>query len=242
MNDHTIRSDMVTRDDADRLTPRQRTVLDSITDSIRTRGYPPSVREIGQTADLSSTTSVIRHLRTLERKGFLNRDASRTRSYAPTARALALATATQPTASDDCPTKGVEEIRREAAVAWVPLVVRFTAGTPHQAGPQVQEVLPMPRQVVGEGELVAMTMRGPSMTDAGIHDGDILTVRRQRVAAHGDIVAALLDGEAGEATARKLQVTADGIWLLPCSPAFTPAPLTSRTAILGKVVAVLRAL
>jgi repressor LexA len=242
MNDSAIHLGVApARDDADRLTLRQRAVLDCITASVRTRGYPPSMREIGKTVGLSSTTSVAHHLRELERKGFLHRDPHRPRASALTARALALVSNLQPTASAGHLAQHVGE-DQQAAVAWVPLITRFTADAPHQSGPQGQEMLPMPRRVVGEGELFAVTMRGQSMNEAQIRDGDMLTVRRQRIAAHDDIVAALLDGDAGAATVRKLQIAEGRLWLMPCSHAFDPIRVEASTAILGKVIAVLRPL
>ncbi|GHH55415.1 transcriptional repressor LexA [Streptomyces candidus] len=243
MNDSAIHLGVTpARDDADLLTLRQRAVLDCITASIRTRGYSPSMREIGKTVGLSSTTSVAHHLRELERKGFLHRDPHRPRACALTARALALVSDPQPTAFASHLAQHVEEDQQQPAVAWVPLITRFTVDAPHQSGPQGQEMLPMPRRVVGEGELFAVTMRGQSMNEAQICDGDVLTVRRQRIAAHNDIVAALLDDDDGEATVRKLQIADGRLWLMPCSPAFDPIPVKSSTAILGKVVAVLRPL
>ncbi|MFD3511933.1 transcriptional repressor LexA [Streptomyces sp. NPDC058657] len=242
MHDSTIGPGVPARDDADRLTPRQKAVLECITDSVRTRGYPPSMREIGETVGLSSTSSVAHQLRELARKGFLHRDPHRPRAYALAARALALVSDPRPTDSDDYPAELVEADQQETKVAWVPLIGRFAAGLPHQAGPEVQEVLPMPRRAVGDGELLAVTIRGQSMIDAGIREGDVVTVRRQRIAAHGDIVAALLDRQGGEVTVRKLRITEDGMWLMPCNPAFTPIPLESSTAILGKAVSVLRSL
>jgi repressor LexA len=200
------------------------------------------MREISKTVGLSSTTSVAHHLRELERKGFLHRDPHRPRACALTARALALVSDPQPTASAGRLAPYVEEDQQRAVVAWVPLITRFPADAPHQTGPQGQEMLPMPRRVVGEGELFAVTMHGESMNEAQIRDGDVLTVRRQRIAAHDDIVAALLDGESGEVTVRKLQIAEGRLWLMPCSHVFDRLPVESSTAILGKVIAVLRPL
>ncbi|MFI5808635.1 transcriptional repressor LexA [Streptomyces sp. NPDC051561] len=229
-------------EDADGLTLRQRAVLEAITESVRTRGYPPSMREIGHTVDLSSTSSVAHQMMALERKGFLHRDPQRPRAYALAARALALVSDPVPTPSDDYLAERAEEAEREAAVARVPLLSPITTGTLNLAEEPVQELLAMPRRAVGHGTLFALTVTGQSMIDAGIYEGDVVTVRAQKTAAHGDIVAALPAGEGSSPTVKKLRITEDGMWLMPCNLAFQSIPLQSSTAILGKVVAVLRSL
>ncbi|GAA2720284.1 MULTISPECIES: transcriptional repressor LexA [Streptomyces] len=218
------------------LTVRQRAVLACISESVRTRGYPPSMQEIGDAVSLASTSSVAHQLKSLQRMGFLQRDPHRPRAYVLAPRAQALAsTHPLPPPHDAYPGEQAEP----AAVAQVPLLDRIAAGSPVLTDQDVQEVLPMPRHVVGDGELFALTVVGQSMIDAGIREGDIVTVRRQSAAEPGDIVAVLLDG--GEVTVKKLRIADDGVWLMPCNLAYSPLRLENRT-ILGKVVAVLRSL
>ncbi|MFF4410350.1 transcriptional repressor LexA [Streptomyces sp. NPDC001404] len=228
-------------EDADGLTDRQRAVLTCILGSVRSRGYPPSMREIGEAVKLSSTSSVAHQLLVLERKGFLFRDPHRPRAYALAPHAQALAdTRSLPTPSDAHLSTRADEAERNAAVAQVPLIGQIAAGTPLLAEQEVQDVLPMPRQAVGHGELFALTVVGQSMIDAGIREGDVITVRRQSAADPGDIVVALL--ASGEATVKKLRIADDGVWLMPCNIAYQPTRLENDGTILGKVVAVLRSL
>ncbi|WP_232246603.1 transcriptional repressor LexA [Kitasatospora mediocidica] len=212
------------RTDEAGLTERQRRVIEVIRDSVQRRGYPPSMREIGQAVGLSSTSSVAHQLMALERKGFLRRDPHRPRAYE---------------------VRGVEVTRPNTAEAagrpstsYVPLVGRIAAGGPILAEQTVEDVFPLPRQLVGEGELFALTVRGDSMIEAAICDGDWVTVRRQPVAENGDIVAAMIDGEA---TVKRLKREDGRIWLMPHNAAYDPIPGDNAT-ILGKVVAVLRRL
>ncbi|GLW55914.1 LexA repressor [Kitasatospora phosalacinea] len=212
------------RTDEAGLTERQRRVIEVIRDSVQRRGYPPSMREIGQAVGLSSTSSVAHQLMALERKGFLRRDPHRPRAYE---------------------VRGVEVARPAAAetsgrpsTSYVPLVGRIAAGGPILAEQTVEDVFPLPRQLVGEGELFALTVKGDSMIEAAICDGDWVTVRKQPVAENGDIVAAMIDGEA---TVKRLKREDGKIWLLPHNAAYEPIPGDNAT-ILGKVVAVLRRL
>ncbi|GAB7180700.1 transcriptional repressor LexA [Kitasatospora sp. Ki12] len=212
------------RTDEAGLTERQRRVIEVIRDSVQRRGYPPSMREIGQAVGLSSTSSVAHQLMALERKGFLRRDPHRPRAYE---------------------VRGVEVARPNTAetagrpsTSYVPLVGRIAAGGPILAEQTVEDVFPLPRQLVGEGELFALTVRGDSMIEAAICDGDWVTVRRQPVAENGDIVAAMIDGEA---TVKRLKREDGRIWLMPHNPAYEPINGDNAT-ILGKVVAVLRRL
>ncbi|GAA3028894.1 transcriptional repressor LexA [Streptomyces lactacystinicus] len=212
------------RTDEAGLTERQRRVIEVIRDSVQRRGYPPSMREIGQAVGLSSTSSVAHQLMALERKGFLRRDPHRPRAYE---------------------VRGVEVARPNTAetagrpsTSYVPLVGRIAAGGPILAEQTVEDVFPLPRQLVGEGELFALTVRGDSMIEAAICDGDWVTVRRQPVAENGDIVAAMIDGEA---TVKRLKREDGRIWLMPHNSAYEPINGDNAT-ILGKVVAVLRRL
>ncbi|GLF98258.1 transcriptional repressor LexA [Streptomyces yaizuensis] len=214
--------------DTSSLTERQQAVLACISDSVRTRGYPPSMREIGQSLQLTSVSSVAHHLLTLERKGFLCRDRHRPRAYA-------LAPHVQ-----QALTGRAGQAERTADVAEVPLLGPIAAGMPLLAEQNVQDVLAMSRAVVGHGELFALKVADQSMSDAGILGGDVVAVRRYRAAEPGDIVAALLAG--GGVTVRKLHVAHDGVWLMPYNRDHSPIRLEDGGAVLGKVVAVLRSL
>ncbi|WP_033354286.1 transcriptional repressor LexA [Kitasatospora aureofaciens] len=211
------------RADADGLTERQRRVIDVIRDSVQRRGYPPSMREIGQAVGLTSTSSVAHQVKALERKGFLYRDPHRPRAYRVWA---------------DRQTTPTDTTENTGAPIPVPLVGRIAAGGPILAEQTVEDVFPLPRQLVGEGELFALTVRGDSMVEAAITDGDTVVIRRQPVAENGDIVAAMIDGEA---TVKRLKREHGQIWLMPHNPAFEPINGDTAT-ILGKVVAVLRRL
>lgn len=222
----------------DGLTARQRRVLETIRESVERRGYPPSMREIGEAVGLTSPSSVAHQLASLERKGFLRRDPNRPRAIEvilpgehgrielPVEAGSGLATAVGETlAGDDRP-----------APAYVPLVGRIAAGGPILAEQSVDEVLPLPRQLVGDGELFLLRVVGDSMIDAAICDGDLVAVRRQPVAENGEVVAAMIDGEATVKTFKRR----DGhIWLLPQNPSYQPIAGDDAT-VLGRVVAVMR--
>lgn len=212
------------------LTPRQRKVLTVIRDWVDRYGYPPSVREIGDAVGLTSTSSVHHQLRTLERKGFLRRDPNRTR-------AVDVRPPEQP-AGDGADTE-TEAVRSERpAPAFVPLIGDIAAGGPILAEQAVQDVFPLPREIVGEGTLFLLNVKGDSMVDAAITDGDWVVVRQQPVAEQGEVVAAMIDGEATVKTFRRK----DGhIWLMPANEAYEPIP-GDDASILGRVVAVMRRL
>jgi repressor LexA len=212
------------------LTWRQRKVLQVIRESVQRRGYPPSMREIGEAVGLTSTSSVSYQLSTLQSKGYLRRDAGRPRTVEvrlpghPAVRP-------EPEIDDDTP---MDIASQEAA--YVPLVGRIAAGGPILAEESIEDIFPLPRQIVGEGNLFLLKVVGDSMINAAIADGDWVVVRQQPVAENGDIVAAMLDGEA---TVKTFKRSADHIWLMPHNPAYTPIP-GDEAEILGKVVAVLR--
>jgi repressor LexA len=216
-------------DAGDGLTPRQRRVLETIRDSVERRGYPPSMREIGEAAGLASPSSVSHQLAALERKGFLRRDPHRPRAIevvAPDAPAVVVEPQVDETGSGD----------QRPTPSYVPVVGRIAAGGPILAEQAVEDVFPLPRQLVGEGQLFLLKVVGDSMVDAAICDGDWVVVRQQQVAENGDIVAAMLDGEATVKTFKRR----DGhVWLLPHNPAFEPIPGDHAT-VLGRVTAVLR--
>ena len=212
------------------LTWRQRKVLQVIRESVQRRGYPPSMREIGEAVGLTSTSSVSYQLSTLQAKGYLRRDAGRPRTVEvrlpghPAVRP-------EPDFDDEAP---MDIASQEAA--YVPLVGRIAAGGPILAEEAIEDIFPLPRQIVGEGNLFLLKVVGDSMINAAIADGDWVVVRQQPVAENGDIVAAMLEGEA---TVKTFKRSADHIWLMPHNPAYTPIP-GDEAEILGKVVAVLR--
>lgn len=213
------------------LTPRQRKVLAVIRDWVDRYGYPPSVREIGDAVGLTSTSSVHHQLRTLERKGFLRRDPNRTR-------AVDVRSPEQPGGGDAGEPEPEAPGSARPAPAFVPLIGDIAAGGPILAEQAVQDVFPLPREIVGEGTLFLLNVKGDSMVDAAITDGDLVVVRQQPVAEQGEVVAAMIDGEATVKTFRRR----DGhIWLMPANPAYDPIP-GDDASILGRVVAVLRRL
>ena len=213
----------------DGLTQRQRRVLEVIRDSIERRGYPPSVREIGEAVGLSSASSVAHQLSVLQKKGWLRRDPNRPRALdvrlpgdTPGAPAP---TVVAPAGAEETP-----------APTYVPLVGRIAAGGPVLAEQAVEDVFPLPRELVGEGTLFMLKVAGDSMVDAAICDGDWVVVRQQPTAENGEIVAAMIDGEATVKTYKRR----DGhVWLMPHNEAYEPIPGDDAT-VLGRVVTVLR--
>lgn len=206
------------------LTRRQRLVLETINEAVAARGYPPSMREIGDAVGLTSSSSVAHQLQTLERKGFLRRDPKRPRAME----------VVMPEA-DDAPAPPVE-IEPGGSAVNVPLVGRIAAGIPITAEEQVEDVFTLPERLVGGGDLFLLQVVGDSMIDAAICDGDWVVVRSQSTAEKGEIVAAMIDGEA---TVKTFVQRDDHVWLMPHNPAFAPI-LGDHAEILGKVVAVLR--
>lgn len=211
------------------LTARQRTILDVIRASVNERGYPPSIREIGDAVGLTSTSSVAHQLRTLERKGYLRRDANRPRAVG--VRGPEDASGSETFARTD--SAGSDALPEPT---FVPVLGRIAAGGPILAEEAVEDVFPLPRELVGDGDLFLLKVVGESMIDAAICDGDWVVVRQQHVADNGDIVAALIDGEA---TVKTFKRTGSQVWLMPHNPIFDPIP-GNDAAILGKVVTVLR--
>ena len=208
------------------MTERQRTILDVIRASVTSRGYPPSIREIGDAVGLTSTSSVAHQLRTLERKGYLRRDPNRPR-------------AVDVRGSEDSVAPVVTDVSGSDALpepAFVPVLGRIAAGGPILAEQAVEDVFPLPRELVGEGSLFLLKVVGESMVDAAICDGDWVVVRQQNVADNGDIVAAMIDGEA---TVKTFKRTGGQVWLMPHNPAFDPIP-GNDAVVLGKIVTVIR--
>ncbi len=217
------------------LTWRQRKVLQVIRESVQKRGYPPSMREIGEAVGLTSTSSVSYQLSTLQRKGYLHRDVGRPRTVEvrlPGHPAVRPEPGREEDEVGNIP--GIDIPSQEAA--YVPLVGRIAAGGPILAEQAVEDVFPLPRQLVGEGTLFLLRVAGDSMINAAIADGDWVVVRQQPDANNGDIVAAMLDGEA---TVKTFKQSDGHVWLIPHNPAYTPI-LGDEASILGRVVAVLR--
>jgi repressor LexA len=203
------------------LSPRQRRIMEFLREWGDQHGYPPSVREIGEAVGLVSPSSVAYQLKALQRKGYLRRDPNR------------------PRAVDVRPASELVEEEtdvRRPAPAYVPLLGSIAAGGPILAEEMIEDVLPLPRELVGEGTLFLLQVKGDSMIDAAICDGDWVTVRQQPEAENGEIVAALIEGEA---TVKTFQHREGHVWLVPQNPAFDPIP-GDRATIMGKVVAVLR--
>jgi len=208
----------------DDLTPRQRRVLEVMRDWVERFGYPPSVREIGEAVGLTSTSSVAHQLRALERKGYLRRDPNRPR-------AVGIRPAESAPDTSEAPSARPTPI-------FVPVVGRIAAGGPVLAEQLVEDVFPLPKEIVGEGSLFLLRVAGDSMVEAAITDGDWVVVRQQPTAENGDIVAAMIDAEATVKTFKRR----DGhVWLLPHNPAYEPIP-GDEAIVLGRVVAVLRRL
>jgi repressor LexA len=220
------------------LTPRQRAILAMIRETVETRGYPPSVREIGEGVGLTSPSSVAHQLGTLERMGFLRRDPNRPRALVVADAPEAVTTQPAAAPSPRLRAVAVDDGPHRPEAAYVPVVGRIAAGGPLLAEQEVEAVFPLPRDLVGEGELFMLKVVGDSMIDAAICDGDWVVVRQQNTADNGDIVAALLDDEATVKTFKRR----DGhVWLMPHNPAYAPI-LGDQATIMGKVVTVLRRL
>ncbi|MEV8146552.1 transcriptional repressor LexA [Arthrobacter sp. NPDC080073] len=225
------------------LTVRQKKILETIQRSVNDHGYPPSMREIGDTVGLASLSSVTHQLSQLEKLGYLRRDPKRPRAMEVLMPLTLDAGSAIP--GVEAPAKlrsagglAVTELASASDTAMVPLVGRIAAGGPILADQTVEDVLPLPRQLVGHGELFMLKVAGDSMIDAAICDGDWVVVRRQNDALNGDIVAALLDDEATVKTFRQR----DGhTWLLPQNTQYEPI-LGDHATIMGKVVSVLRSL
>ncbi|WP_062384744.1 transcriptional repressor LexA [Demequina iriomotensis] len=220
------------RDPATGLTARQRAVVDFIRATVLDRGYPPSMREIGDAVGLTSPSSVKHQLTALEQKGVLRRDPHRPRAI----EVVLPGEEPAPSVVAAPPAPVVVAPGMPDDVSLVPLVGRIAAGGPILAEQSVEDTFALPRQLTGDGELFMLQVSGDSMVDAAICDGDWVVVRRQNSCDNGDIVAALLDDEATVKTFRRK----DGqVWLMPHNPAYTPIDGT-HASIMGKVVSVLR--
>ena len=221
--------------DATGLTPRQQRILAHIKEAIEKRGYPPSMREIGEAVGLTSSSSVAHQLKVLEGKGFLKRDPNRPRAlevFLPEVMAARRSIGSAEETSVD--ETGIGDAM--PAASYVPVVGRIAAGGPILAEERVEDIFPLPKQLVGDGQLFLLEVSGDSMVDAAICDGDYVVIRQQPTAENGEIVAAMLDGEA---TVKTFQKKSGQIWLLPHNEAYDPIDGTNAT-ILGKVTTVLR--
>ncbi|HVC26470.1 MAG TPA: transcriptional repressor LexA [Acidimicrobiales bacterium] len=205
------------------LTGKRRQILEFIAEQIRSRGFPPSVREIGEAVGLTSSSTVHTHLQVLQRQGYLRRDPTKPRAIAVSFE----------------PTSGAAIAPRP--VTHVPLLGDVAAGTGVLAEQVVQEVLPLPEDLTGPGQLFMLKVRGESMLGAGILDGDFVVVRRQEDADSGDVVVAGIPG--GEATVKTLRRHRGRILLVASNPAYADIDLAPEdVTIYGKVVTVLRRL
>ncbi len=221
--------------DATGLTPRQLRVLAHIKDAIELRGYPPSMREIGDAVGLTSSSSVAHQLKVLEEKGFLKRDPNRPRAlevFLP--EVLKARRSISSAAESTYDETGSGDAMPPAS--YVPMVGRIAAGGPILAEERVETIFPLPQELVGDGTLFMLEVAGDSMIDAAICNGDYVVIRQQPTANNGEIVAAMIDGEA---TVKTFQRKDGQVWLLPHNEAYDPIDGTHAT-ILGKVTAVLR--
>jgi repressor LexA len=218
------------------LTARQQRIIQVIETCQRDLGYSPSMREIGDATGLASTSSVSYQLSALEKKGFLVRGARRPRTAVVrpvSARARRPAGSRQPAAGREPPAGA-------CPAAYVPVVGRIAAGGPILAEQLIEEdAFPLPKELVGEGNLIALRVAGDSMIGAAIADGDWVVVRRESDVENGDIVAATIDGIEVEGTVKTFKRADGHVWLMPHNPVYTPI-LGDDAVIVGKVVAVLR--
>jgi len=203
------------------LSPRQISILEFIKTASESQGYAPSMREIGDAAGLNSPASVKYQLDILEEKGFIRRDENRGRAMEVV-----------------LPDAASGEAAPTDKTRFIPLVGSIAAGVPITADQQVQETLPLPESLVGKGELFMLKVKGESMIDAAICDGDYVVIRQQKDANNGEIVAAMIDGEA---TIKTFSRKSGHIWLLPANDKFAPID-GDHCEILGKVTAVLRSI
>jgi len=203
------------------LTTRQVSILDFIKTSTESQGYAPSMREIGEAAGLNSPASVKYQLDILEEKGFIRRDADRGRAMEVV-----------------LPESMSGESAHTDMTRFIPLVGSIAAGVPITADQQVEETLPLPESLVGKGDLFMLKVKGESMINAAICDGDYVVIRQQKDANNGEIVAAMIDGEA---TVKTFSRKSGHVWLLPANDDFAPID-GDQCEVLGIVTAVLRSI
>ena len=203
------------------LSERQQQVLDYIRKTVAERAYPPSVREIGEAVGLSSPSTVHSHLSALVKAGAIKRDPTKPR-------AIMIVEDAQPVAAAPLPDR----------VREVPVLGRIAAGTPILAAEHVEEILVLPVDLVGNDPVFLLEVKGDSMIEAGIFEGDLVAVRSQKDARDGEIVAALIDGE--EASVKRLRRRDGKVILESANPAYEPMVFSDGVEIVGKVVSVLR--
>ena len=201
------------------LTERQQQVLDYIRETVNDRGYPPSVREIGEAVGLSSPSSVHAQLNSLVEAGMIKKDPSKPRAIVVV---------------EETPAVDIHDRRMRD----VPVLGRIAAGTPILAAEQIDEVMPLPTELVGDGPVFLLEVKGDSMIDAGIHEGDLVAIHKQSDARDGEIVACLIDGE--EATVKRLQRKDGKVFLHSENPDYEPMVFAEGVELIGKVVSVLR--
>jgi repressor LexA len=204
-----------------KVSKRQQEILEYIKDEVRKKGYPPSVREIGEAVGLASSSTVHGHLSRLEKKGYIRRDP------------------TKPRAIEVLDLKGDETIdySPQTATAYAPVIGKVTAGEPITAYENIEDYLPLPEKFVGDDKVFVLIIQGDSMIEAGIYDKDMVIVRQQQTANNGDIVVAMTEDD--EATVKRFFKEKDFIRLQPENSAMEPIILTNCT-ILGKVIGVFR--
>ncbi len=211
---------------AHQLTDRQQSILEFISEQMRDRGFPPSVREIGAAVGLTSPSTVHSHLATLQKKGYLKRDPAKPRAIEVCWDAMS----------------GASGIERRP-VRHVPLVGQVAAGTDVLAAEHIEETLPIPADFTGEGDLFMLTVRGDSMINAGILDGDFVVARVQSTAKGGDIVVAGIPGEEATVKTYSIDKKRGQVVLLPANPALDPMRFDpGDVTIFGRVVTVMRRL
>ena len=202
------------------LSERQQQVLDYIRQTVTDRGYPPSVREIGEAVGLSSPSTVHSHLSALVEAGALKRDPTKPRAIVVV---------------DD---QASSVSRASSRMRDVPVLGRIAAGTPILAAEHVEEVIPLPVDLVGNDPVFLLEVKGDSMIGAGIFPGDLVAIRSQKDARDGEIVAALIDGE--DATVKRLRRKDGKVILESENPNYEPMVFSEGVELIGKVVSVLR--
>ncbi len=208
-----------------KLSQRQLAILEFIKNEVKERGYPPSVREIGEAVGLASSSTVHGHLERLEKKGFIRRDPTKPRAIE----------ILNGDSEDDRDTQQV--VNFPVAVAKVPLIGKVTAGVPITATENIEDYFPLPSHYVGDFNVFMLHVSGDSMIEAGIHNGDYVIVRQQPTANNGDIVVAMTEDD--EATVKRFYKEKDHVRLQPENPFMEPIILRHVT-ILGKVIGVFR--
>ncbi|REJ20652.1 MAG: repressor LexA [Paenibacillaceae bacterium] len=204
-----------------RISNRQQAILEFIKREVREKGYPPSVREIGEAVGLASSSTVHGHLDRLEKKGLIRRDP------------------TKPRAIEILDDDNEDQLPFPLAVTRVPVVGKVTAGAPITATENIEEYFPLPAHFTGDDDVFMLTVKGDSMIEAGIHDGDYVIVRQQQTAQNGDIVVAMTEDD--EATVKTFYKERDHIRLQPENPTMEPIRLKHVT-ILGKVIGLFRSI